>query len=207
MHMKIQTRPKANGATQAFALNGNSNGTEANAPNGKAPSDGRSSKVTAYLGEPTANGSEAQAQSWNGNGSKPQGFTKIPNPLITDRRLTCHGFRLLAYILSLPPNWHLVVRNVRKLFGWPKRTATRYFAELCSTGYVRLILTKDAGSYWQSRRSLDTDWPALKEGESLRGQKGDPQGNGPSSLNKTEYICDGCFAPSEHGLRPTSLSQ
>jgi hypothetical protein len=61
---KSAGRPKANGASEMFAGQ-SQNGTEVNAPNGKAPSDGRSSKYTACASHATAAESVAQAQSRN----------------------------------------------------------------------------------------------------------------------------------------------
>jgi hypothetical protein len=63
-------------------------------------------------------------------------FVIVPNGIFHDRRLSLAAKGLLAYLLSLPPNWEVRHDQLQRKLGIGRRLLERSFKELIAAGYA-----------------------------------------------------------------------
>ena len=75
-------------------------------------------------------------------------FTHLPNEVIRDERLTFKALGLLAYLLSLPPNWKLNLVHLSNLRPGNKSSSVKSaVAELQMYGYMRIKRIRESGRF------------------------------------------------------------
>jgi hypothetical protein len=99
-----------------------------------------------------------------GNYDKDQPYTRTLNTTLQDERLGARALSLLAYLLSMPPNWQPHYRQLAKRFKcgeWAIRAAMR---ELVEARYARRRVMRSpdgkhaAGTIWDIRESPEIPW-------------------------------------------------
>src|SRR5262245_621112 len=63
-------------------------------------------------------------------------FVLLPNGIFHDPRLSLVAKGLLAYLLSLPPNWEVRHDQLRQELGIGRKILDKAFKELIAAGYV-----------------------------------------------------------------------
>jgi hypothetical protein len=63
-------------------------------------------------------------------------FVIVPNGIFHDSRLSLAAKGLLAYLLSLPPDWEVRHDQLRRRLGIGRKLLDRAFTELINAGYV-----------------------------------------------------------------------
>lgn len=103
---------------------------------------------------------------------KTKNFTTIANDLLQDRRLSWKAKGLMAYVLSLPDDWHFSIEGLATFSPDGRTTVETILKELKSLGYltVKKINPKESGTgrfdYVYEFRESPTE-----EGEKTRGEK------------------------------------
>jgi hypothetical protein len=67
---------------------------------------------------------------------KRKGYTRVPNALITDTRLSVGARLLYCYIASRPPGWKFKAEVIYQILGVCHSTAKGYVNELEALGYI-----------------------------------------------------------------------
>jgi hypothetical protein len=168
-------RPKANGATQAFAVNSHGNGSD---PPGNGHGEGRSCEPAQSSLLPRANANQAHAPS-SRNGSHPfiepatgsiigavrKPYDRLPHEPYEDERLGPAALGILSYVFSRPPTWDISVKQLLQRFGGHKRLVRQALKQLQQAGWMaRAVLFGEngkacGGQMWFARTSLDVPWP------------------------------------------------
>jgi hypothetical protein len=133
-----------------------------------------------------------------------QPYTRILNATLRDNRLGGLARAILAYALSLPPDWLVRSRHLEKEFGCGRKAIRAAMKQLVKTGYARLRVARSAdgkcaaGSTWDIRESPGLPWQRVSksakkaencEAPSVPSTKGDSHPKGtytkePSCTNK-----------------------
>lgn len=75
-------------------------------------------------------------------------FTMLPNALIRDKRLPWPALGLLSYLISLPPDFRLSLKNLAVEKPGSKRDATRTALRyLQDAGYVEVVREREKGKF------------------------------------------------------------
>ena len=64
-------------------------------------------------------------------------FAVIPNATANDDRLAADSLGVLAYLLTKPSDWTVLVADIRKRFGMGRNRVYAILKELAATGYVQ----------------------------------------------------------------------
>ena len=97
-------------------------------------------------------------------------FTTLPNEVIRDDRLSFKALGLLAYLLSLPPNWKLNLEHISNLRSGNKSASVKTaVAELQQFGYVIIKRVREAG------RFVGTEWLVTDSPSFMASPESEPQ--------------------------------
>src|SRR5688572_15351268 len=82
-----------------------------------------------------------------------KGFVQIPNEVVRDKRLALDEHGLLHYLLSLPDDWEVNLKQLETYWNIGKDRRQRIFRALRKTGWAQLerITTEDGvfvGQRW-----------------------------------------------------------
>ena len=203
--VKLNDRPKADGASEVSAHSQSRNGKRgADPPNGKAPVAGRSSKVTACETEAYSGSAEGQAQSLNGAGIQHETtilkiprYTKgrytvvVPDSLVRDKRMKGWPIWIMCVALSKPKNWKLRNKWLRAEFGLGKCIVQAAMRKAQRAGYVKLKTVREGqrfDKFWLVRAALDLPWPDQPQKEPvLKGRFLNPSQNRSLNDNLSGY--------------------
>ena len=127
------------------------------------------------------------------------GYTKLPNAVANDDKLSARALGVLCYILTKPPNWRVIPAQLGSRFGMSYNVALTVLRELIGAGYVKRELLRD-GRRIVGTRYLVADDPGLLS-------KLD-QGDEPSSSDDcTQLPAENSRAPGKGEHRNLSISQ
>src|SRR5439155_2598530 len=86
--------------------------------------------------------------------------TRLLNSAILDKAIGSDALRVLAYALGRPPGWRLRFADVKKRFGWNRRTFQSAMRELEQVGYAALSEYHPSfGQCWHVREHPAIPWP------------------------------------------------
>ena len=86
------------------------------------------------------------------------------NKTVQDERLSAKAVGVLAYLLSLPPNWEVHSEQLAKRFDCGERAIRAAMKELNKAGYARRRVVRSpdrkhaVGTIWDIRESPDIPW-------------------------------------------------
>ena len=124
---------------------------------------------------------------------KRKGYTRVPNALITDTRLSVGARLLYCYIASKPPGWKFSLERIPSELGLTKDLIFKLLRELEQLGVLHRVRLRDergrlGGSTYDLSKYDETKFGKTKLGETKFG-KMTPLNNTYNSntdLNKTE---------------------
>lgn len=83
-------------------------------------------------------------------GVRNAGYSTVPNRILEDHRLSMEARWLLAYLLSKPDNWTVVVKDICNRGGCGRDKARRMLAELVDIGYAEREQQREGGKFSSS---------------------------------------------------------
>lgn len=89
-----------------------------------------------------------------------RGFVQIANEVVRDRRISLAAHGLLHYLLSLPDDWEINLKQIEKFWGIGRDRRRSLFAELKKSGWAQLErLTSDDDGTFLGQRWIIGDEP------------------------------------------------
>ena len=80
--------------------------------------------------------------------STPNHFTPLSNKLLQDNKLSLDTRGLLAFIISLPPDWVVYKENIQKQLGFGRKKMDRIWSEAKKAGYLRVEKFRQTDGTW-----------------------------------------------------------
>jgi hypothetical protein len=114
-------------------------------------------------------------------------FTRIPNDLINDRRLSAKARALLTYLLSKPVDWKLIAADCARALACCVRTVRKVIAECIGAGYLDHRRFRSGRTNW-TWHAVSTK-PQLRRPIQMRLPFMDTLKNGVARAAKTAENC------------------
>lgn len=141
-------------------------------------------------------------------------FVQIANEVVRDRTITLDAHGMLHYLLSLPNDWEINLRQIETFWSIGKTKRQRIFNELAHAGWLKYEKMQDDGGGYVGSRWIVGDEPVApgaaeieaieEDGEPLVATKPDPEEvSGPASLDDRERgLAAAAFVGSRDSRQP-----